>query len=264
MKVTRHPVINGYKVCTKCGKNKPVSEYTKNRNQKSGINCCCKECARELNRKSYQKMKEEHLAQKKRKYQGSYEKHKDNARANYYNSHYLWKKYLKRYLASLEKVEEKKKRLLEEAEPGQKMAYAQKIRLHTYEDAIEQWKRKINEAEKAIAEYESDKRKAELPSKKKEQEQQPTIENNMEEQKPILMTKESLINLLADVPNYARIIYVADSGNRSNLVAAWRPDPFSVCIRNLNASMPYIITDGALYELVSATIPFPICPKKGE
>lgn len=70
------------------------------------------------------------------------------------------------------------------------------------------------------------------------------------------MTKEQLIALLADVPDYAQIIYVGNTDNRSNLVAAWKTDAFSVCIRNLSTQMPYIITEGNLYNLVSASMPF--------
>lgn len=70
------------------------------------------------------------------------------------------------------------------------------------------------------------------------------------------MTKEQLIALLADVPDDAQIIYVGDTDNRSNLVAAWKTDDFSVCIRNLSTNMPYIITEGNLYNLVSASMPF--------
>ena len=71
------------------------------------------------------------------------------------------------------------------------------------------------------------------------------------------MTKEQLIALLTDVPDYAQIIYVGDTDSRSNLVAAWKTDAFSVCIRNLSTQMPYIITEGALYNLVSASMPLP-------
>lgn len=70
------------------------------------------------------------------------------------------------------------------------------------------------------------------------------------------MTKEQLIALLADVPDHAQIIYVGDTDSRSNLVAAWKTDAFSVCIRNLSTNMPYIITEGNLYNLVSASMPF--------
>ena len=69
------------------------------------------------------------------------------------------------------------------------------------------------------------------------------------------MTKEQLVNLLADVPDEAQIIYVGDTDNRSSLVAAWRPEPNTVCIRNLTQEMPYVITEGALYNMVSASMP---------
>ena len=70
------------------------------------------------------------------------------------------------------------------------------------------------------------------------------------------ITKEQLIALLADVPGNAQIIYVGDTDSRSSLVAAWRPEPNTVCIRNLTQEMPYVITEGALYNMVSASTPF--------
>lgn len=69
------------------------------------------------------------------------------------------------------------------------------------------------------------------------------------------MTKEQLIALLADVPDHAQIIYVGDTESRSNLVATWKTDERSVCIHNLTDKMPYIVTEGTLFNLVSASMP---------
>ena len=69
------------------------------------------------------------------------------------------------------------------------------------------------------------------------------------------MTKEQLIALLADVPDHAQIIYVGDTESRSNLVATWKTDERSVCIHNLTDRMPYIVTEGTLFNLVSASMP---------
>lgn len=40
------------KVCTKCGKRKPLREFYKDRSKKDGIRNYCKSCANEMNRKN--------------------------------------------------------------------------------------------------------------------------------------------------------------------------------------------------------------------
>lgn len=273
----RHPVIDGYKVCTKCGERKLVSEFYQSKSRNGRLACYCKDCYKSIHRGYYLANKEKILQRQKEEYQkkgkprkpynkGLYEKHKENillrSMEQYYTTDYLEKKYLKRFKESRKKVMDKLDALLRKVqEKGFKSAADQK-RQESYEVSLARWDSKITQIEDLMTIYEASKKE---PIENK-QEQEPTIINDMEEQKPTSapMTKAALINLLSDVPNDARIIYVGDSENRSSLVAAWRSDPHSVCIRSLNASMPYIITDGALYELVSATLPFPECPKKGE
>lgn len=271
----RHPVIDGYKICTKCGEQKPVSEFYQSKNGR--LTCYCKGCYKNIHRGYYLANKEKILQRQKEDYQkkgkpripynkGLYEKHKESilrrSMEQYYNTDYLEKKYLKRFKESRKKVHDKLEALLRKVqEKGFKSAADQK-RQESYEASLARWDSKITQVEDLMTIYENSKKQLEVENN----EQQSITVNNMEEQKPasVPMTKERLINLLSDVPNDARIIYVGDTENRSNLVAAWRSDPYSVCIRNLNATMPYIITEGTLYDLVSATLPFPECQKKGE
>lgn len=46
------------KICTKCGKEKPLSEFSKNARKRDGYQCACKECMAEYNRIHYLKNKE--------------------------------------------------------------------------------------------------------------------------------------------------------------------------------------------------------------
>lgn len=50
------------KLCTKCGKVKPLSEFGLNKSKKDGHQCHCKECVREYKKKHYQEHKEDYLA----------------------------------------------------------------------------------------------------------------------------------------------------------------------------------------------------------
>lgn len=271
----RHPVIDGYKICTKCGEQKPVSEFYQSKNGR--LTCYCKDCYKNIHRGYYLANKEKILQRQKEGYQkkrklripynkGLYEKHKESilrrSMEQYYNTDYLEKKYLKRFKESRKKVQEKLEALLRKVqEKGFKSAAEQK-KQESYEASLARWDSKITQVEDLMTIYENSKKQLEVENN----EQQSITVNNMEEQKPasVPMTKERLINLLSEVPNDARIIYVGDTENRSNLVAAWRSDPYSVCIRNLNATMPYIITEGTLYDLVSATLPFPSSQKEGD
>ena len=273
----RHPVIDGYKVCTKCGERKPVSEFYQDKARNGRLKSYCKACTKNLYREYYLANKEKVRQRLKVNYQKNtkirkayqkrqYEKHKEcillRSMEQYYTTDYLEKKYLKRFKESRKKVQDKLEALLRKVqEKGFKSAAEQK-KQESYEASLARWDSKITQIEDLMAIYEASKKQPE----EEKQEQEPITVNNMEEQKPasVPMTKERLINLLSGVPNDARIIYVGDTENRSNLVAAWRSDPYSVCIRNLNATMPYIITEGTLYDLVSATLPFPECQKKGE
>ena len=273
----RRPVIDGYKVCTKCGERKPVSEFYQSKSKDGRLSYYCKDCTRKrmreyslANRKKLrQRQKEAYQKDKKLREPYNkelYEKRKENillrSMEQYYTTDYLEKKYLKRFKESRKKVQEKLEALLRKVqEKGFKSAAEQK-RQESYEASLARWDSKITQVEDLMTIYKTIKKQPEVENN----EQQSLPVNNMEEQKPasVPMTKERLINLLSDVPNDARIIYVGDTENRSNLVAAWRSDPYSVCIRNLNATMPYIITVGTLYDLVSATLPFPSSQKEGD
>lgn len=49
------------KLCTKCGKVKPISEFGKNKSKKDGLQSHCKECVREYKKKHYSENKEYYL-----------------------------------------------------------------------------------------------------------------------------------------------------------------------------------------------------------
>ena len=53
------------KVCNKCGKEKPISEFSKNSRKRDGLQTACKECMAEYNRLHYQKNKEIYSAKAK-------------------------------------------------------------------------------------------------------------------------------------------------------------------------------------------------------
>lgn len=50
------------KICSKCKKEKPVSEFGKNKAKKDGLQAECKECKSAYNKLHYQKNKETYLA----------------------------------------------------------------------------------------------------------------------------------------------------------------------------------------------------------
>lgn len=53
------------KVCNKCGKEKPISEFSRNSRKKDGLQTACKECMAEYNRLHYQRNKEIYSAKAK-------------------------------------------------------------------------------------------------------------------------------------------------------------------------------------------------------
>ena len=262
------PTIEGLKFCKKCRKYKPISEFYRNVSLKDKHENQCKECRIKYSREHYAKTKSKRKSQNNTYYASNKDKMREYSMTQYYSTDYLEKKYLKRYQASLEKALAKKAHLEGSDTWKENPSFHMKQRMKKYESAIERWKTKIREAEELIALYAENKAKAQedenleptplLESIKRTgyptgEANEPKEENPKEEQ---TMTKEQLIELLADVPDHAQIIYVGDTDNRSNLVAAWKADAFSVCIRNLSTQMPYIITEGALYNLVSASMPF--------
>ena len=261
------PTIEGLKFCKKCGKHKPISEFDTNDHVKDKHLNQCKECRRQYNREYYAKTISKRKSQDNTYYASHKDKMREYSMTQYYSTDYLEKKYLKRYYASLGKVLVKKAHLEGSDTWKEKPTFQMKKRMQGYESAIEKWKAKIREAEELIALYAENKAKA-VEAEKIEpapllesikRTDYPTGEaNEPKEETPKeekTMTKEQLIALLADVPDYAQIIYVGDTDRRSSLVAAWRPEPNTVCIRNLTQEMPYVITEGALYNLVSASMP---------
>ena len=258
------PTIEGLKFCKKCGQYKPLSEFYRCSTSKDKLYPYCKECKCQQSSEYYAKNHDKSKAY--------YASHKEKIRAysmaKYYSTDYLDKKHLKRYQASLEKALAKKTALENSDAWKEKPTAYMKQQMNNYESAIEKWKTKIRDAEELMVLYAENKAKAEEEVKLEpiqpidteentigptEETEVPKQENPKEEK---TMTKEQLIALLADVPDYAQIIYVGDTDSRSNLVAAWKTDAFSVCIRNLSTQMPYIITEGNLYNLVSASMPF--------
>lgn len=265
----KQPTIEGLKFCKKCGKYKPISEFYRNASLKDNHENQCKECRIKHSREHYAKTRSKRKSRDNTYYASHKDKMREYSMTQYYSTDYLEKKYLKRYYASLGKVLVKKAHLEGSDTWKEKPTFQMKKRMQGYESAIEKWKTKIREAEELIAIYAENKAKvveAEkiepvplLESSKRTdyptgEANEPKEETPKEEQ---TMTKEQLIALLADVPDHVQIIYVGDTDSRSNLVAAWKTDAFSVCIRNLSTQMPYIITEGALYNLVSASMPLP-------
>ena len=57
--------IDGWKVCSKCGERKPVSEFSKSRRTTDGLQDWCKLCMQIYSRAYYQTKREEILAQQK-------------------------------------------------------------------------------------------------------------------------------------------------------------------------------------------------------
>ena len=262
------PTIEGLKFCKKCGKYKPISEFYRNASIKDKHENQCKECRIKYSREHYAKTKSKRKSQNNTYYASNKDKMREYSMTQYYSTDYLEKKYLKRYQASLEKALAKKAHLEDSDTWKENPSFHMKQRMKKYESAIERWKTKIHEAEELIALYAENKAKAQeaenleptpmfesiketdLPTRESNE---PKEETPKEEN---IMTKEQLIALLADVPDNAQIIYVGDTDSRSSLVAAWRTDEHSVCIRNLSTDMPYIITEGKLYDLVSASMSF--------
>jgi len=54
--------VGGWKICSKCRENKPVSEFWKSRHQPDGLHNQCKVCARAASKEDYKKHREARLA----------------------------------------------------------------------------------------------------------------------------------------------------------------------------------------------------------
>lgn len=289
------PTIEGLKFCKKCGKYKPISEFYRNASLKDNHENQCKECKIKYSRKRYaktrskkctyyashkDKMREYSMTQyystdyleKKylKRYQASLEK--ALAKKAHLEDSDTWKEnpssHMKQRMKKYESAIEKWKAKIREAEELIAL-YAENKTKAQEEEKLEPTRLCPRCGEtKPISEFGKDASRSDgIQSCCKECAREKTrlcrsnaANNPLKEETPKeeqTITKEQLIALLADVPDYAQIIYVGDTDSRSNLVAAWKADAFSVCIRNLSTQMPYIITEGALYNLVSASMPLP-------
>jgi len=54
---TKYPIVNGFKKCRTCGKNKSVDSFFKDANARSGYRTLCKKCSNERNNIYYHKNK---------------------------------------------------------------------------------------------------------------------------------------------------------------------------------------------------------------
>lgn len=64
------------KICSKCKKEKPISEFGKNKAKKDGLQAECKECKSAYNKLHYQKNKETYLAKAPSQFGGMGERSK--------------------------------------------------------------------------------------------------------------------------------------------------------------------------------------------
>ncbi|OQA30286.1 MAG: hypothetical protein BWY55_00927 [archaeon ADurb.Bin336] len=88
------------KVCTKCNKNKCLTEFTKNKNYKDGLNYHCKACIKEYNENfklknpNYQKdYFKEYYKKNKPKYQETNKKHYEAGTTSIQRDKEKWAKY---------------------------------------------------------------------------------------------------------------------------------------------------------------------------
>lgn len=68
---------NGTKVCSKCKRELPISEFCKNKNRKDGLNCYCRQCVSE-----YYKNNKEHIRKVEREYRRTEKRRESVKRAN--------------------------------------------------------------------------------------------------------------------------------------------------------------------------------------
>ena len=175
--------IEGFKLCPRCKKQKPLTEFYRKHQGRDGYYSYCKECEKERaviyntenkerirkkkkeyclknierirkQKKEYRSKNKERISQyKKDYYSRNKEKVLNRLKFIYYNTDYLDKKYLKRYRASLEKVLTKKKYLESTTEWKENPTNKMKHKMFGYELAISSWNNKIREAEKRIEIY---------------------------------------------------------------------------------------------------------------
>lgn len=111
------------KICTKCGKEKPLTDFGKSKNAKDGLNYWCKECTKQNSKKNYQKIKDSpETKEKRRKYYLEHqekmllyskrygEEHKEKQQQynkDYYNAHkQYFNEYNKKYRKNRRKNDE--------------------------------------------------------------------------------------------------------------------------------------------------------------
>jgi hypothetical protein len=171
--------IEGFKLCPRCKKQKPLTEFYRKHQGRDGYYSYCKECYAALaviyntenkerirkQKKEYHSKNKERISQRNKEYYAKNRKlQKDYYSRNkeevlnrlkfiYYNTDYRDKKYLKRYRASLEKVLTKKTNLESTTESKENPTNKMKHKMFGYELAISSWNNKICETEKRIEIY---------------------------------------------------------------------------------------------------------------
>lgn len=160
--------IEGFKLCPRCKKQKPLTEFYRKHQGRDGYYSYCKECEKERaviynteNKERIRKQKKEYRSKNKERfsqykkdyYSRNKEKILNRSKFIYYSTDYLDKKYLKRYRASLEKVLTKKTNLENTTEWKENPTNKMKHKMFGYELAISSWNNKIRETEKRIEIY---------------------------------------------------------------------------------------------------------------
>ena len=143
----------GFKLCPRCKKQKPLTEFYRIYRGRDVTRSYCKECTKEYNAIRYAENKEHFRQYSKARYTMNRDRVLIRSKHKYYNTDYLDKKYLKRYRASLEKVLTKKANLENTTEWKENPTNKMKHKMFGYELAISSWNNKIRETEKRIEIY---------------------------------------------------------------------------------------------------------------
>ena len=101
----------GSKLCYKCSKTKPITEFNKDKSKQDGLNYCCKECTKEY----YQNTKVQERIKKYRQTYHQNNKEKIAKRSKtWYNNNQEWRKqYLKtRYMSQKQLINSVKRHCL--------------------------------------------------------------------------------------------------------------------------------------------------------